>query len=179
MTTESDGRELSRRANFAIRVVLGVGAFVALALLVFILVATGSSMKDAISPPDRVPVAASPATPTEAGGTTDDGATDSSGETDDAELIAAGRNLTATCVACHSTNGTDGVGPTWSGLLGSERTFVDGSTKTADRAYLLESILDPGTKVVDGFNDGIMPATLGDTFSADELDALVAYLSSL
>ena len=31
------------------------------------------------------------------------------------------------CVACHSIDGADGVGPTWKGLFGKEREFTDGT----------------------------------------------------
>ncbi|MGR5326026.1 c-type cytochrome, partial [Vibrio sp. DNB22_17_1] len=40
------------------------------------------------------------------------------------------------CVACHTINGSPGVGPTWKGLYGSTQTMADGSTATADEAYL-------------------------------------------
>jgi mono/diheme cytochrome c family protein len=159
VTTENEeGREQSGRFHFAIGSVLGVAASVAVAVLLFIVVATSLSVKDAVSPPEDV-AAEEPVTP--------------------GDLVSVGENLSAVCIGCHSTDGTDKVGPTWSGLSGSQRTFIDGSTVTADDPYILESIVDPGAKVVEGFGDGLMPGSFSDSFSADELDALVAYINSL
>lgn len=94
---------------------------------------------------------------------------------------AAGEQLATTngCIACHSTNGLDGVGPTWTGLFGSVRSFADGGSATADDAYLLESILNPGAAEVTGFPSGVMPATYGDTISAEDIETLIAYIKSL
>lgn len=98
-----------------------------------------------------------------------------------ASPVAMGEELATTngCIACHSTNGLDGVGPTWSGLFGSERVFADGTSATADDAYLLESILNPGVVEVEGFPTGVMPATYGDSISAEDIDTLIAYIKSL
>src|SRR3989304_3842212 len=40
------------------------------------------------------------------------------------------------CVACHSLNGDEGVGPTWLGLFGHEVPLTDGGPVIADEAYL-------------------------------------------
>ena len=97
----------------------------------------------------------------------------------DDPLIAAGRNLTATCIGCHSTDGSVGVGPSWQGVAGSDRLLESGETVVADSEYLRTSIVDPNVQIVSGFSPDQMPGNYGDTFSADELDALVAYLESL
>jgi mono/diheme cytochrome c family protein len=193
VTENEDGKELENRSYFAIGAVLGLAASIGLALLVFVAVNTASSVRDAISPPEHVPVAAATVDTTSPPDTTpppttdtpaaDDSAgddeTDSGDTIDDAALIAVGKDLSVICLACHSTDGVDGLGPTWTGLFGSERSFEDGSTATADSAYILESIVDPEARVVDGFIKGIMPPSFGSTFSGDELDALVAYIGSL
>lgn len=83
------------------------------------------------------------------------------------------------CSACHSVDGSAGVGPSWLGLAGREETLDDGSTVLADSDYLHESIVSPNAKVVSGFAPGIMPQTFGDTLSAQEIDSLVAYIVSL
>lgn len=190
MATENeDGKELENRSYFAIGGVLGLAASIGLALLVFVVLNTASSVKDAVSPPSRVPVAA-PTVETDTGATSGDTSTDSDsadGETtepaagdDGTALVSRGTDLATTkgCIACHSSDGRDGVGPTWSGLSGSERNLNDGSTVTADAAYLLESIVDPGAKLVDGF-PAIMPGNFGDSLTTEELDALLAYIGSL
>lgn len=85
----------------------------------------------------------------------------------------------AGCTACHSSDGSDGVGPTWLGIAGTERPLDDGSSVLADSPYLLESIVDPEVKIVAGYASGLMPATFGDTLNDAELAALVIYIESL
>lgn len=82
------------------------------------------------------------------------------------------------CLSCHAADASRLVGPGWGGLFGSQVTLADGSTVTADEAYLSDSILDPNAQVVDGFPAGVMPAYQG-VMSQDELDAVVAYIRSL
>ncbi len=82
------------------------------------------------------------------------------------------------CVACHSTDGSVLVGPSWQGLIGSERTFEDGSSLVADAGYVRDSIVNPNAQVVEGFQP-IMPQTYEDLLSDAEIDALVEYISSL
>jgi len=79
------------------------------------------------------------------------------------------------CAACHSINGSAGVGPTWSGLAGSKVDLEDGTTVTADDAYLTESIKDPKAKVVKGFAP-VMPVF---PFTDDEIANLVAYIKTV
>lgn len=84
----------------------------------------------------------------------------------------------AGCLACHSTDGTESVGPTWLGLAGSERELASGETVTADDAYLNSSIIDPAAQIVAGFDD-LMPKTYGDSLTQDEIDDLIEYIKSL
>jgi cytochrome c oxidase subunit 2 len=79
------------------------------------------------------------------------------------------------CVACHSVDGSPSVGPTWKGLYGKANTMADGSSVTADEAYLKRSIREPQAQVVKGFSP-IMPKI---DVTDDELSALVAYIESL
>jgi cytochrome c oxidase subunit 2 len=83
------------------------------------------------------------------------------------------------CVGCHTVDGSVSVGPSWLGLFGTEELLEDGSTVSVDEAYLLKSILDPNTQIVEGFVPNLMPAVYGDTFSQSELENLVAYIRSL
>jgi cytochrome c oxidase subunit 2 len=89
-------------------------------------------------------------------------------------LLEQGKKLAESrgCLACHSTDGSAGVGPTWQGLFGKTETLVDGSTVVVDEDYLKESILNPGAKVVQGFAP-IMPPVV---FSDEELDAINTYI---
>jgi cytochrome c oxidase subunit 2 len=64
------------------------------------------------------------------------------------------------CLACHSLDGTELVGPTFKGLFGSRVRVSTGrerQTVTADAVYLADSIVNPGHDLVDGYED-IMPS---------------------
>ena len=61
------------------------------------------------------------------------------------------------CVACHTLDGTEGLGPSLKGLFGTTRTLTDGTQVTADEGYLRESILDPNRKIAEGFDPDSMP----------------------
>jgi cytochrome c oxidase subunit 2 len=80
------------------------------------------------------------------------------------------------CVACHSTNGSAGIGPTWTGLFGSQVKISGDGTVTADEAYLHESIKAPQAKIVAGFENQLMP-NFG--FTDDQINDIVAYLKTL
>lgn len=90
--------------------------------------------------------------------------------TGEALLIATGQDLATTngCIGCHSVNGLDGAGPTWSGLAAR-----------VDTDYLRRAILEPNADIATGFAEGIMPLTYADSLSAEDIDALVAYIQSL
>lgn len=79
------------------------------------------------------------------------------------------------CLNCHSTDGSNGTGPTWQGLAGSTVTLADDTTLVADDAYLRRSITDPSAQQVDGAA-AIMPEF---DLEPAEVDALVAYIRSL
>jgi cytochrome c oxidase subunit 2 len=94
-----------------------------------------------------------------------------------AALLATGQSLAQSkgCTACHSVDGSSGVGPSWKGLYGKQETLADGSVVLADEAYLKRSIRDPAAQVVKGYPP-IMPKTeIGD----DELAALLAFIESM
>jgi cytochrome c553 len=94
---------------------------------------------------------------------------------------AVGKSLYTSlgCVGCHSLDGTKGTGPTFKGLAGSESELSDGSTVTADDAYLSESIADPDAKVAKGFQPGIMSAVIKKgAVSDDDIRNLVAFIDT-
>jgi cytochrome c oxidase subunit 2 len=72
------------------------------------------------------------------------------------------------CVACHSTDGAPGVGPTWQGLYLREEQLTDGSTVIADDAYIANSIDEPNAQIVAGFNPNIMPQNYLEQFAVRE-----------
>lgn len=105
------------------------------------------------------------------------GDTPPTSEQDDASPAEQGRALAASlgCLACHSLDGAAGIGPSWRGLYGSERRFVDGSAAQADAAYIEEAIRRPNAQVVQGYA-AIMPTLAVD---AAQLEALTAFIASL
>jgi len=83
------------------------------------------------------------------------------------------------CLACHSLDGSKGVGPTLKGLYGSQvKVKKDGKllTVTADAAFLKESIKEPGETVVEGYQPVMPPYP--DLTDA-EMDALLKWLAGL
>ena len=81
------------------------------------------------------------------------------------------------CNACHSTDGTALVGPTWQGLYGTEEELKGGTSVLVDDAYITESIRDPNAKITRGFTAGLMPATLG--VKDEEIPHIIEYMKSL
>lgn len=83
------------------------------------------------------------------------------------------------CLACHSTDGSPLVGPSWKGIYGSQEALTDGTTVEVNAEYLRESIVDPNAKIVEGFTPNLMPAAYGDSLSDSDIDAIIAYIKSL
>ncbi|TAN07592.1 MAG: cytochrome c [Rhodanobacteraceae bacterium] len=83
------------------------------------------------------------------------------------------------CTACHATDQSTKVGPGWGGLYNSQVKLTDGSTVTANDAYLARSILDPNAQIPTGFQPNIMPANFGSVLSKQQVDAIVAYIKTL
>ena len=79
------------------------------------------------------------------------------------------------CSACHSDDGSAGVGPTVKGLWGKTEKLVGGGTATVDENYVRESIVTPARKIVAGYEDMMPPMPLEE----QEMLAVIAYLQSL
>jgi cytochrome c oxidase subunit II len=75
------------------------------------------------------------------------------------------------CGTCHTladAGATGQVGPD-----------LDKVLKGKDAAFIKQSILDPNKVIAPGFQPNIMPPNFGDTLSAQQVDALVKYLSDV
>ena len=83
------------------------------------------------------------------------------------------------CVACHSVDGTQAgkTGPTLKGVYGSSVQLTGKPARVADEAYLLQSILEPGSEIVKGFEPG-MPSFRG-VLSDAQVRSLVMYIRGL
>lgn len=92
------------------------------------------------------------------------------------DLAAQGQKLAQSlgCLACHSVDGSKGVGPSWQGLYGKAETLADGTSIKVDEDYIKDSVLNPGAKIVKGYA-AVMPAF---TPSDKDLNALIAFIKS-
>lgn len=99
---------------------------------------------------------------------------DVSGSGDD--LVVQGQRLAQSlgCLACHSVDGSKGIGPGWQGLYGKAETLADGTSIKVDEGYLKESVLNPAAKIVKGYAAVMPPFTPSDK----ELNALIAFIKS-
>ena len=91
--------------------------------------------------------------------------------------VARGREVAEQfgCLACHSLDGSRGIGPTWQGIFGAEEPLDDGSTVRVDETYLRESIEQPNAKITQGYQPMMPPFQL----SEDEMEAVIALIKSL
>lgn len=88
------------------------------------------------------------------------------------------------CLSCHSVDGTKIVGPSWKGVFGSTETMTDGSTVLVDEAYIIESILNPNAKIVQGYQAGLMPQQFIDPVTRlpitdQQIEDIIAFIQSL
>jgi cytochrome c oxidase subunit 2 len=82
------------------------------------------------------------------------------------------------CIACHSIDGTPGIGPTWKGVFGSEERLEDGTTVIVTHEYLYQSICDPGSQIVDEYQN-IMPPNFCEQMTEDQVQDIIAFIESL
>jgi cytochrome c oxidase subunit 2 len=83
------------------------------------------------------------------------------------------------CFACHSQDGSKLVGPTWQGLAGKPVELADGTTVTADEAYLHQAIIDPNAQISKGFPPNVMPATYTSLLTAEQINDIIAFIQTL
>ncbi len=101
-----------------------------------------------------------------------------SGGPAEGSLSAAGEKLfqALACNTCHRSD-AQARGPWLAGLYGGTVRLRNGQTLVADDAYLRESILQPGAKIVAGY-ENIMPTFQG-IVSEEQVLQLIAYIKSL
>jgi cytochrome c oxidase subunit 2 len=84
------------------------------------------------------------------------------------------------CTACHSSDGTKLIGPSYKGIYGKTETVVTAGQErqiTVDDAYIKHSMLKPTDDIVKGYQP-LMPSQEG-LVSEAEIKALTAYIKSL
>ena len=111
-----------------------------------------------------------------------DSAADTSGGKMAETPASRGANLPESlgCTMCHSTDGSESVGPTFRGAFGTERiVLVNGQERRVrmDSAYVRRSILDPGSEVVKGYGPEMFPPS--EELSDQQIRDLIAYIRSL
>lgn len=85
------------------------------------------------------------------------------------------------CLACHSSDGTKIVGPTYLNLYGKQEEVIrDGKEAniTVDDDYIKRSIYDPNADIVKGYPKGLMQSYQGKISDTD-LTKIIDYLKSL
>lgn len=83
------------------------------------------------------------------------------------------------CAGCHKIEGTSAagaLGPELSKVGSVAETRIPGKS-VAD--YITESIVNPSAFLSPGFADNLMPKTYAQTLTADEINDVVTYLSTL
>jgi cytochrome c oxidase subunit 2 len=89
------------------------------------------------------------------------------------QLFTSGNAATGAtaCATCHTLADA--------GAKGQVGPDLDKVLKGKDAAFIKESILTPDKVIAPGYQPGVMPPNFGDTLSAEQVDALVKYLSQV
>jgi cytochrome c oxidase subunit 2 len=81
------------------------------------------------------------------------------------------------CNACHTTDGSARVGPSWKATFGTTVPLSDGTSVKMDENYIRESILYPQAKSRPGYPPS-MPSFEGQ-LKDKEIEGIIAYIKSL
>ena len=79
------------------------------------------------------------------------------------------------CLACHSLDGTPGVGPSFKGMWGGTAELADGTTRHVDQAFVSEMIRHPSKHPMKGY-DPVMPEL---PLTDQEIKLIEEYLEGL
>ncbi len=80
------------------------------------------------------------------------------------------------CITCHSLDGSVKTGPSFKGIWGTQVKLSDGSTVTVDENYVRQSVLEPASQVVSGFQP-VMPTFQG-LLTDPQIDAIIEFIKS-
>ncbi len=84
------------------------------------------------------------------------------------------------CTACHTTDGTPKIGPTFKGVFGKKETVIRNNQEreiTVDEAFIKQTLLHPELDRVKGFPP-IMPSQQGQ-LTDKEIEELIEYIKGL
>jgi len=85
------------------------------------------------------------------------------------------------CNACHSSDGSRLIGPSYLGLWNSQRVVIENGeekTVTADEDYIRQSIYEPNSQIVQGYQQGLMQSYTG-VVPEEDIDYILEFLKSL
>ncbi len=85
------------------------------------------------------------------------------------------------CLACHSTDGSRIVGPSYLNFYGQKQTVIRNGvemTAIADDDYIRRKIDDPNYETVKGYPKGVMQSYKG-TLNESDISKIIAYLKTL
>lgn len=85
------------------------------------------------------------------------------------------------CNACHSSDGSKLVGPSYLGIFGEDVVVIEnGEEKTvsADENYIRRSIYQPNEQIVKGYQRGLMQSYEG-VLTDEDIDKIIEYFKSL
>ncbi len=85
------------------------------------------------------------------------------------------------CNACHSSDGSKIIGPSYLGLWGKQHVVVrDGQDVlvTVDSAYIRKAIYEPNAEIVKGYQKGLMQS-YDKVISEDDISKIIDYLKTL
>lgn len=84
------------------------------------------------------------------------------------------------CNACHSSDGSRLIGPSYLGLWNSQKVVIENGeekTVTVDEDYIRQSIYEPNSQIVQGYQQGLMQSYTG-VVSDEDIDYIIEYLKS-
>lgn len=104
-------------------------------------------------------------------------------DTEDTTPGAEGFNILRTqgCNACHSSDGSKIIGPSYKGIWGEQQIVIEGGEEvmvTVDEEYIRKSIYEPNVQIVKGYKKGLMQTYEG-VISEDDINKIVEYLKTL
>jgi len=85
------------------------------------------------------------------------------------------------CFACHTSDGTKLIGPSYLNLFGEQQVIIRNGTEvtiTVNDEYVKKSILDPGADITKGYQSGLMQS-YRSTLSDADIQKITEYLKSL
>ncbi|MFU8843249.1 MAG: cytochrome c oxidase subunit II [Bacteroidales bacterium] len=85
------------------------------------------------------------------------------------------------CLSCHSLDGTKLIGPSFKGVWGKQEIVITDNQEreiTIDEAYIRQSIYEPESDLVKGYNRGLM-ISYKELVSEEEVQDIIEFIKTL